>query len=217
MPPTKDLDFIHIFVPADPPHSNAVTLLLLHGTGGDERDLLPIGRRLWPGAALLGVRGQVWENGMPLFFRRLAEGVVDVDDLKSRTENLARFIEAAAEQYGFSKRRLVLVGYSNGANIASSLMFLHPHYEGAGLLFRPLVPYEPTLLRNFGELVVFISAGTTDPIVSPSCPQQLAAIFESGGADVSLFWHDGGHELGDDDLIAAKTWLSDKVAKRLAA
>jgi predicted esterase len=217
MPPTRDLGFVHVFVPADPPDSDAVTLLLLHGTGGDERDLLPLGRRLWPGAALLGLRGQVLENGMPRFFRRLAEGIFDVEDLKSRTEDLAQFIDAAAEQYGFSKKRVVLVGYSNGANIASSLMFLHPHYEAAAILFRPMVPFEPTFLRNFAELAVFISGGTTDPIVSPELPEQLAAIFKSGGADVSVFWHDGGHELGDDDLVAAKRWLSDKAAKRLAA
>jgi predicted esterase len=217
MPPTRELGFVHVFVPAEPPDSDAVTLLLLHGTGGDERDLLSLGRQLWPGAALLGVRGQVLEHGMPRFFRRLAEGVFDVEDLKSRTEDLARFIDAAAEQYGFSKRRLVLVGYSNGANIASSLMFLHPHYEAAAVLFRPMVPFEPTFLRNFKEVAVFISAGITDPIVSPRLPEQLAAIFESGGADVSLFWHDGGHELGDDDLIAAKEWLSHKAANRLAA
>lgn len=217
MPPLRDLGFVHVFVPAEPPDSDPVMLLLLHGTGGDERDLLPLGRRLWPGAALLGVRGQVLENGMPRFFRRLAEGVFDIEDLKSHTEDLAHFIDAAAEQYGFSKRRLVLVGYSNGANIASSLMFLHPHYETAAILFRPMVPFEPTVLRNFGGLAVFISAGTTDAIVSPDCPKQLAAIFESGGADVSLFWHDGGHELGEDDLIAAKRWLFDKAAKRLAA
>lgn len=217
MPPTKDLGFVHIFVPADSPDSNKTTLLLLHGTGGNERDLLPLGRQLWPGAALLGVRGQVLEDGMPRFFRRVAEGVFDVDDLKARTEDLAQFIDAAAEQYGFSKRRLVLVGYSNGANIASSLMFLHPHYETAAILFRPMVPFEPTVLRNFSALAVFISAGTADPIVPPDCPRQLASIFESGGADVSLFWHDGGHELGDDDLIAAKRWLSDTAAKRLAA
>ena len=96
-------------------------------------------------------------------------------------------------------------------------MLLHPHYETAAVLFRPMVPFEPAVLRNFSGLAVFISAGTTDPIVSPECPQQLAAIFESGGADVSLFWHDGGHELGDDDLIAAKRWFSEKAAKRLAA
>jgi phospholipase/carboxylesterase/glyoxalase family protein len=217
MLPTRDLDFVHVFLPADPPHSNPVTLFLLHGTGGDERDLLSVGRRLYPGAALLGVRGQVLENGMPRFFRRFSEGVLDVDDLQSRTEVLAHFIDAATEQYGFSKQRLVLVGYSNGANIASSLMFLHPHYEAAGILFRPMVPFEPTFSRNFRGLAVFISAGRIDPIVSPESPEQLARIFESGGADVSLFWHDGGHELGDDDLMAAKKWLFEKAAKRLAA
>ena len=217
MLPTDDLGFVHIFVPADPPDANAVTLLLLHGTGGDERDLLPVGRQLWPGAALLAVRGQVLENGMHRFFRRLAEGVFDLEDLRLRTEDLAHFIDAAAESYGFRKKRLVLVGYSNGANIAASLMFLHPHYETAAILFRPMVPFEPTFLRNLGDLAVFISAGIADPIVSPELPEQLAAIFGSAGADVSLFWHDGGHELGADDLIAAQRWISEKVAKRLAA
>ncbi len=217
MKPPDDLGFIHVFVPGDTPSPDAVTLLLLHGTGGDERDLIPVGKQLWPGAALLGVRGQVLENGMPRFFRRLAEGVFDVEDLKSRTEELAHFIDAAAEQYGFSKRRLVLVGYSNGANIASSLMLLHPHYETAAILFRPMVPFQPAILRDYSRLAVFISAGTADPIVSPDAPEQLAAIFESGGADVSLFWHEGGHELGADDLIAAKRWLSDLAAKRRAA
>jgi predicted esterase len=217
MLPTEDLGFVHIFVPADPPDSNAVTLLLLHGTGGDESDLLPLGRQLWPGAALLGVRGQVLENGARRFFRRLAEGVFDLEDLRSRTEDLEHFIDAAAERYRFKKRRLVLVGYSNGANIAASLMFLHPHNESAAILFRPMVPFEPDFLRNFGELAVFISAGTADPIVLPELPERLAQIFESAGADVSLFWHDGGHELGADDLIAAQRWIADKAAKRLAA
>jgi predicted esterase len=216
MLPTEDLGFVHIFVPA-PPDSNAVTLLLLHGTGGDESDLLPLGRQLWPGAALLGVRGQVLENGARRFFRRLAEGVFDLEDLRSRTEDLEHFIDAAAERYRFKKRRLVLVGYSNGANIAASLMFLHPHNESAAILFRPMVPFEPDFLRNFGELAVFISAGTADPIVLPELPERLAQIFESAGADVSLFWHDGGHELGADDLIAAQRWIADKAAKRLAA
>jgi len=204
-------------VPADPPDSEAVTLLLLHGTGGNERNLLPLGKRLLPGATLLGLRGQVLENGMPRFFRRIAEGVFDVQDLKSRTADLAQFIDAASEEYGFRKKRLVLVGYSNGANIASSLMLLHPHYERAAILFRPMVPFEETFVRNFSGLAVFISGGSTDPIVSPDCPRQLAAIFKNGGADVSLFWHDGGHELGNDDVVAAKAWLSEKLEKRLAA
>jgi predicted esterase len=210
-----DLGFVHIFVPAEKPKSP--TLLLLHGTGGDERDLLPLGRELWPGAALLSARGKVLENGMPRFFRRFAEGVFDLDDLKRRTNELAQFIDAAAAHYGFTKRHLVAVGYSNGANIAASLILLHPHYVAAALLFRAQVPYTPDLVRNFGGLSIFIAAGIRDPIVLRDQTEQLAAILETGGADVSLFWHRGGHELGDDDIDAAKTWLSEKVSKRLAA
>jgi predicted esterase len=215
MKPPNDLGFVHIFVPAEKPDSP--TLLLLHGTGGDERDLLGLGRELWPGAALLGVRGKVLENGMPRFFRRFAEGVFDVDDLKARTNELAAFIDLAAEHYGFSKRHLVAVGYSNGANIAASLIFLHPHYLAAGVLFRAQVPFTPDLVRNFSELSVFLAGGTRDTIVPHDQTEQLAAILETGQADVSLFWHRGGHELGNDDIAAAKTWLADKVIKKLAA
>ena len=215
MKPPNDLGFVHIFVPAEKP--NSPTLLLLHGTGGDERDLLGLGRELWPGAALLGVRGKVLENGMPRFFRRFAEGVFDVDDLKARTNELAEFIDLAAEHYGFSKRHLVAAGYSNGANIAASLIFLHPHYLAAGVLFRAQVPFTPDLVRNFSELSVFLAGGMRDPIVPRDQTEQLAAILESGGANVSMFWHRGGHELGNDDIEAAKKWLADKVIKKLAA
>jgi predicted esterase len=218
MKPPDDLGFVHIFVPAEKPVPDAVTLLLLHGTGGDERDLLPLGSELWPGAALLGVRGKVLENGMPRFFRRFAEGVFDVDDLKARTNELAQFIDVAAERYGFSKRHLVAVGYSNGANIAASLILLHPHYSAAGVLFRAQIPFTPDLVRNFSGLAVFIAAGMRDPIVPRDQTEQLAAILESGGADVSMFWHRGGHELGDDDVAAAKAWLSlTNVRSRIAA
>ena len=215
MKPPNDLGFVHIFVPAEKP--NSPTLLLLHGTGGDERDLLGLGRQLWPGAALLGVRGKVLEHGMPRFFRRFAEGVFDVDDLKVRTNELAEFIDIAAEHYGYSKRHLVVVGYSNGANIAASLIFLHPHYLAAGVLFRAQVPFAPDLVRNFRELSVFLAGGMRDSVVLHDQTDQLAAILQSGQADVSLFWHRGGHELGSDDIEAAKTWLVDKVIKKLAA
>ena len=215
MKPLNDLGFVHIFAPAEKP--NSPTLLLLHGTGGDERDLLGLGRELWPGAALLGVRGKVLENGMRRFFRRFAEGVFDVDDLMTRTNELAEFIDTAAEYYGFSKRHLVAAGYSNGANIAVSLIFLHPHYLAAGVLFRAQVPFRPDLVRNFSELSVFLAGGMRDPIVPREQTEQLAAILESGGADVVRFWHRGGHELGNDDIEAAKKWLADKVIKKLAA
>lgn len=216
MKPPDDLGFVHVFVPAKDPASP--TLLLLHGTGGDERDLLGLGRELWPGAALLGVRGKVIENGMPRFFRRFSEGVFDVDDLKLRTEELAQFIDAASERYEFSKKRLIAVGYSNGANIASSLILLHPHYLAAAVLFRAMVPFVPDLIRDFHHLSVFIGAGRLDPIVPSGQVEELAATFESGGADVTISWRQGGHELGEDEVRAAKTWLArEKVRNRIAA
>jgi phospholipase/carboxylesterase/glyoxalase family protein len=217
MKPPDDSDFTHVFVPAEKPMPDAVTLLLLHGTGGDERDLLPLGRELWPGAALLGVRGNVLENGMPRFFRRLAEGVFDIEDLKARTNELARFIEAAAGRYRFSKRHLIAIGYSNGANIAASLILVHPHYLRAAVVFRPMVPFTPEIIRDLSEVSVFIGAGESDQIVAHDQPEKLAAILESGGADVSIFWHRGGHELGQDDVDAARTWLSGNVRKNMAA
>jgi predicted esterase len=218
MPPADDLGFVHKFVPARPGVSHPVTLLLLHGTGGDENDLLPVGPELWPGAALLSVRGKVLENGMPRFFRRIREGVFDVEDLKFRTEELARFITAASERYDFSAEKLIAVGYSNGANIAASLILTHPHYLAAAVLFRVMVPFTPDIIRDFRTLSIFIGAGDWDPIVSRSQPEELGEIFESGGADVTLSWHRGGHELGDDDIEAAKTWLSEvKFRKRAEA
>jgi predicted esterase len=208
MPPTNNLGFVHKFVPARPDDPHPVTLLLLHGTGGDENDLLPLGNELWPGAALLGVRGKVSEKGMPRFFRRLGEGVFDVEDLKLRTEELAQFIEAASERYDFSTKKLIAVGYSNGANIAASLILLHPHYLAAAILFRAMVPFTPDIIRDFRNLSVFIGAGDRDPIIPRGQPEELAAIFESGGADATISWHGGGHELGSDDIEAAKEWLS---------
>lgn len=217
MLPITDMGFIHKFVPASS-ETSQVTLLLLHGTGGDENDLLPLGHELWPGAALLGVRGKVLENGMPRFFRRFAEGVFDVADLKLRAEELAQFIDAAAERYGFSRKKLIVVGYSNGANIGAGLILLHPHYMAAAVLFRAMVPFVPDLIRDFSHLSVFIGAARLDPIVPSGQVEELGALLESGGADLTISWGQGGHELGEDDIRAARTWLSrEKVRKKLAA
>ena len=218
MPPTSDLGFIHKFLPAPSGPSHPVTLLLLHGTGGDENDLLALGNELWTGAALLGVRGKVLENGMPRFFRRFSEGVFDVEDLKFRTEELAQFIDEAAERYHFSKKKLMVVGYSNGANIGASLILLHPHYMAAAVLFRAMVPFVPDLIRDFSHLSVFIGAGRLDPIVPSGQVEELGALFESGGADLTISWSQSGHELGGDDIRAAKIWLSrEQVRKKVAA
>ena len=202
-----DLGFVHQFVPAKDSDS-PVVLLLLHGTGGNEQDLLPIGMQLQPGAALLSPRGKVMENGMPRFFRRLAEGVFDVDDLKFRTHELAEFVRSAAEQYGFQEKNLVAIGYSNGANIASSLMLLHPHLLAGAVLFRPMVPFTMDFTPDLRDAHVLLASGKRDPIVPPEQVDRLAAMFEFAGADVTIHWHDGGHELGQDDLTSAKNWLS---------
>jgi len=215
MKPPDDLGFVHVFVAPKQPKSP--TLLLLHGTGGDEQDLLPLARQLWPSAALLGVRGKVLENGMPRFFRRFAEGVFDVEDLKFRTDELAHFIDAAGERYAFSNKQLIVVGYSNGAHIAASLILLHPHYLAAAVLFRPMVPFVPELVRDFSHIPVFIGAGRLDPVVPSGQVEELGTIFESGGADVTISWRQAGHELGEDDIHVAKTWLSkEKLQKKVA-
>jgi predicted esterase len=146
MMPTTDLSYIHTFVPAHSDSSRPVTLLLLHGTGGDENSLLAFGNDLLPGAALLGLRGKVLENGMPTSFRRFTEA--GIGDVKSRVEELAQFIRAASERYGFSPRRLIVVGHSNGANLAAGLILLHAHYVGGAILFRVMMPLVPEIIRD---------------------------------------------------------------------
>jgi predicted esterase len=216
MQPTDDLGFIHKWVPAKSGYSHPVTLLLLHGTGGDENALLSVGNELWSGAALLGLRGKVLENGMPPSFRRFTEAGVGA--VNSRTEELAQFIDAASERYGFSKRRLIVVGYSNGATLAASLILLHPHYLEGAVLFRAIVPLVPDLIRDFSHLSVFIGAARLDPLIPSGQPEELAALFESGGADVTISWHQGGRELGEDDIHAAKYWLArEKIRRKFAA
>ncbi len=199
-----DLGFIHRFLPGA--SGGSPVLLLLHGTGGDENDLIPLGQELLPGAALLSVRGKVLENGMPRFFRRLAEGVFDLEDLERRTEELARFIEKAREQYAFTGK-VIAVGYSNGANIAASLILRDPRHLSAAVLFRAMVPFTPDTLPDLSGLSLFMSAGQRDSIVPAANTRQLASMFESAGAAVATHWHPGGHELGRDDLDAARLWL----------
>jgi predicted esterase len=214
--PTDDLVFIHKWVPAESGSPDPVTLLLLHGTGGDENALLPLGNELWPGAALLGLRGKVLENGMPSSFRRFTEA--SIQDIKSRTEELAQFIDAASKRYDFNRRRLIVVGYSNGANLAASLILLHPHYLAGAVLFRAMVPLVPDLIRDFSHLSVFIGAALLDPLIPSGQAEEVAALFKSGGADVTISWHQGGRELGEDDIQAAKHWLArENIRRKVAA
>src|SRR6185312_15383696 len=206
MQSTTDLNYIHTFVPAPSNSSRPVTLLLLHGTGGDENSLLSLGNDLCPGAALLGLRGKVLENGMPPSFRRFTEA--GIADIRSRTEELAQFIRSASERYSFSTRRLVVVGHSNGANLAASLILLHPHYLAGAVLFRSLVTLVPDLIWDISHISVFIGAARLAPLIPSGQAEELAALFQSGGADVTISWHQGGRELGEDDIQAAKHWLA---------
>ncbi|HMF75572.1 MAG TPA: alpha/beta hydrolase, partial [Bryobacteraceae bacterium] len=167
----------------------------------------PLGQGLLPGAALLSVRGKVLEHGMPRFFRRFAEGVFDIEDLKQRTHELAAFIEAAQREYQFGGE-IVAVGYSNGANIAASLMMLHPGLLSGGVLFRAMAPIVPEEKPSLHGTRVLLAAGKRDPIARPDQPRKLAAILEEAGATVLLHWHDGGHEIGQDDMTAARLWLT---------
>jgi phospholipase/carboxylesterase len=197
-------DFIHEFVPGT---SNR-TLLLLHGTGGNERDLIPLGQELDPNAALLSPRGKVLENGMPRFFRRLAEGVFDLEDLKYRTNELADFVAAAAQHYGFASDNVVAVGYSNGANIAASILLLRPKILSAAILFRAMVPLIPERQPNLSSIRVWIGAGAHDPIIPTSETNALAELLRNDGADVTIRYFQTGHQLTRDDVDAARDWLA---------
>jgi predicted esterase/catechol 2,3-dioxygenase-like lactoylglutathione lyase family enzyme len=204
MEPTA-LSFVHQFIPAQADH--APTLLLLHGTGGNEYDLLDLGRRLYPQAALLSPRGQVLENGMPRFFRRLAEGVFDLDDLRRRTNDLAEFVAAASAAYGFDPKRVIAVGYSNGANIAASMLLLHPQVLSGAVLFHAMVPLVPEQLPDLHGLPVFMGAGRTDTMIAPQQTERLAQMLQQAGADVEMHWQPGGHALNQAEVRAATEWL----------
>ena len=205
---SSELGFIHQFIPAST-RPDQVTLLLLHGTGGNEEDLIPLGRELYPRAAILSPRGKVLESGMPRFFRRLAEGVFDLEDLKFRTHELADFAKKASKVYKFNLRHVISVGYSNGANIASSLLLIHPEIITSAVLFRAMVPFMPEKVPNLSGKNIFIGAGQYDPIVPREQTETLFDLFKKAGANVVLhFQENSGHELGYDEISAAKDWLS---------
>jgi predicted esterase len=201
-----DLGFVHVFEAGAGPW----TLLLLHGTGGDEHDLVPLGRQLGPDAALLSPRGKVLESGMPRFFRRLAVGQLDIPDLLARTDELATFVDDAAETYALDRDRIVAVGLSNGANIAASLLMRHPSVLRGAALLRPMLPYEPE-----GELAlegtdVLIASGEGDPFSSPAQVARLAEILSGAGAAVTATTEPGaGHGLTQGDLRRLALWFGD--------
>lgn len=206
-----DLSHLHRFVPGN--RHGATPLLLLHGTGGDENDLLPLGDAVSPGASLLSARGQVLEHGMPRFFRRLAEGVFDEDDVRTRANTLADFVCDARERYGLAAP--IALGYSNGANIAAAMMQLRPEALAGAILLRAMVPLrEPPAVDLAGRPVLIVS-GQSDPIIPVSNAQRLAVMLTKAGADVQHRTLPVGHQLSQGDLTLASMWLRDVEATLL--
>ena len=195
--------YVHRWVPG-----SEDVLLLLHGTGGNESDLLPLGAELLPGAAVLSPRGNVMEGPMPRFFRRIREGVFDLEDLALRTRQLADFVRAAAGAYQFDPARVVAVGFSNGANIAASVLLTDPAVMPRAVLFRAMVPFEPDVPPQASQNRVYLGAGRMDPLIPVAGTQRLAELLRAGGADVVLDWQPAGHNLTRADIVNAQRWLA---------
>lgn len=205
------LSFTHVFEPGQTP--SAPPLLLLHATGGTEHDLLSLGRVFSPGSALLAPRGQVRERGAARFFARLAEGVFDPAEVARRTHELADFLAAAAQEYHFDPAQLVAIGYSNGANVAATLLQLRPVVLGAAVLFRPMVVLDvPATPGSLDGKSVFLASGTDDPLVPNDHPLRLAAHLRAGGANVTLHSHPADHGLTQADVSAARAWFLRNLA-----
>ena len=201
------LDRPHVFLPADGEPSGP-PLLLLHGTGGDEHDLLPLRDHLSPGAAALSVRGTVLENGMPRFFRRLREGVFDEDDLRRRADELADFVQVASSRYGLAPRSLVAVGFSNGANIASAMLLRRPEVLAGAVLFAAMVPYAELPVADLAEVPVIISNGDRDPMIPAAMTKQLADQLADRGATVTVLSHPNGHQIDPGVLPQVRRLLA---------
>src|SRR5690349_12277911 len=229
-----ELGFIHSFIPPRKDEESAAntttrtskeeteregkaftTFLLLHGTGGNEQDLIPLANELDKSAAILSPRGKVLENGVtPRFFRRLAEGVFDLEDLKFRTNELADFVIDASKTYNFDLHHIIAVGYSNGANIAASMLLLRPEILSSAILFRAMVPLVPQTLPNLSNKPIFMSSGLYDPIVSRQEAENLFGLFKKAGANISLSWQESGHELTMEEIRKAKEWLLHSISSQ---
>jgi predicted esterase len=205
------MDFIHVYRP--PAEPGGPVLLVLHGTGGNEHDLVPLADAVLPGAGVLSPRGQVLENGKPRFFRRLAEGVFDIDDLRRRAHELADFVVSAAAKYGFATEALTALGFSNGANMAAALLLLRPDALGGAVLFRAMVPLIPDVISKLPATPVLLSNGRRDPLVSAEETERLAALLRSAGAAVTVSWQNAGHELTERDVMTAREWLAQSLPR----
>lgn len=206
---STDLGFVHRFERGGNPE--APTVLALHGTGGTESDLIPLAQGLFPGAHILSPRGKVLENGMPRFFRRLAEGVFDIEDLRKRTEELAEFIIRATSEYGIPSP-VWAIGFSNGANIAASLLLSRPDVLAGAVLLRAMMPFNPQQPPQLADIPVFLAAGRADPLVPVSNVEGLATLLRNSGADVTLNFVPAGHNLVHEELDTIAEWLNAKMA-----
>jgi glyoxalase family protein len=204
------LGFVHRYLPPTTHAERAasITLLLLHGTGGDENDLIPLGRSLLPGAGMVSPRGKVMEGGAPRFFRLLAPGVFDMEDLARQTDALARFVDAAATTYRFDRERIIAVGFSNGANIAASLLLRRGAHLRGAVLLSPMLPFEPDQLPDLAGVSVFIGAGERDPMASRETVERLESVLREAGAEVTMHWTPGGHAITKEELAAAQEWMA---------
>jgi phospholipase/carboxylesterase len=217
-----ELDFIHSFIPPRAEETGAgtatrrqktggeafTTFLLIHGTGGNEQDLIPLAYELDKRAAILSPRGKVLENGIaPRFFRRLAEGIFDIEDLKFRTNESADFVIAAPGSYNLDLQHVIAVGYSNGANIAASMLLLRPEILSSAILFRAMVPLVPQTLPNLSDKHIFMSSGLHDPVVSRQETDSLFGLFKKAGANITLNWQESGHDLTMEEIRKARQWL----------
>ena len=194
----------HIFLPGK---VSRPTLLLLHGTGGSEEDLLPLAEMLDPQASVLSVRGNVLEKGMSRFFRRLAPVVFDEEDLVFRTGELNDFLGEAAKEYGFDRDNVIALGYSNGANMAASLLFHIPNALQGAILFHPMVPRRGVILPSLSPVPVFIGAGEKDDICPPEETRELSSILIEAGVKVTIHWESNGHGLTETEAQAAAAWF----------
>jgi phospholipase/carboxylesterase len=205
---TAALSHVHVHQPPVAGQNDPRTVLLLHGTGGTEHDLLGLGAQVAPGARLLGVRGQVLEHGMPRFFRRLTEGVFDEADVIRRAGEFANFVGEAATAYGFDASQVIALGYSNGANIAAATMLLHPGVLRGAVLLRSMVPLVPETPADLTGTHVLMLQGAMDPIVPRQNAETLASQLRAAGAVVDLQWQQAAHGLTTADVRAAAAWLA---------
>lgn len=215
---SNDFGFNHIFINSfsngsnnkkyDDDRNKKLTLVLLHGTGGNEEDLIFLGKKIEPNASILSPRGKVLENGMPRFFRRLSEGVFDLEDLRIRSHELADFIQKCSLHYKFDLENTIAIGFSNGANISVSMLFLRPEVLQGAILFRAMVPFIPDPLPNLSSKKILLSAGLEDPIVSRNETENLFRLFQKTNAIITLKWQPSSHNLIQEDILVAKPWIS---------